>query len=149
RNVHAFIIGEHGDSELAVWSSANVSGMDLPDYCRIAGKEFSQSVLDDIYQNVRDAAYHIIEGKGATYYGIGMAVLRIARAIVRGERSVLPVSSVIQGRYGVDEICLGLPSVLGKNGIETVLDLPLSYEERKRLESSAAKLRTLLDQMKI
>lgn len=72
RNVHAFIIGEHGDSELAVWSSANVSGMDLPDYCRIAGKEFSQSVLDDIYQNVRDAAYHIIEGKGATYYGIGM-----------------------------------------------------------------------------
>ena len=78
-----------------------------------------------------------------------MAVLRIARAIVRGERSVLPVSSVIQGRYGVDEICLGLPSVLGKNGIETVLDLPLSYEERKRLESSAAKLRTLLDEMKI
>ena len=149
RGVHAFIIGEHGDSELAVWSSANVSGMDLPDYCRIAGKEFSQSVLDDIYQNVRDAAYHIIEGKGATYYGIGMAVLRIARAIVRGERSVLPVSSVIQGRYGVDEICLGLPSVLGKNGIETVLDLPLSYEERKRLESSAAKLRTLLDEMKI
>ena len=141
RNVHAFIIGEHGDSELAVWSSANVSGMDLPDYCRIAGKEFSQSVLDDIY--------HIIEGKGATYYGIGMTVLRIARAIVRGERSVLPVSSVIQGRYGVDEICLGLPSVLGKNGIETVLDLPLSYEERKRLESSAAKLRTLLDEMKI
>ena len=149
RNVHAFIIGEHGDSELAVWSSANVSGMDLPDYCRIAGKEFSQSVLDDIYQNVRNAAYHIIEGKGATYYGIGMTVLRIARAIVRGERSVLPVSSVIQGRYGVDEICLGLPSVLGKNGIETVLDLPLSYEERKRLESSAAKLRTLLDEMKI
>ena len=148
RNVHAFIIGEHGDSELAVWSSANVSGMDLPDYCRVTGKEFSQSILDDIYQNVRDAAYHIIEGKGATYYGIGMAVLRIARAIVRGERSVLPVSSVIQGRYGVEEICLGLPSVVGQNGIEAVLDPPLSYEERKRLESSAAKLRALLDEMK-
>ena len=95
RNVHAFSIGEHGDSELAVWSSANVSGMDLPDYCRIAGKEFSQSVLDDIYQNVRDAAYHIIEGKGATYYGIGMAVMRIARALVGGERPGLPGSSVI------------------------------------------------------
>ena len=148
RNVHAFIIGEHGDSELAVWSSANVSGMDLPDYCRVTGKEFSQSILDDIYQNVRDAAYHIIEGKGATYYRIGMAVLRIARAIVRGERSVLPVSSVIQGRYGVEEICLGLPSVVGQNGIEAVLDPPLSYEERKRLESSAAKLRALLDEMK-
>ena len=122
--------------------------MDLPDYCRVTGKEFSQSILDDIYQNVRDAAYHIIEGKGATYYGIGMAVLRIARAIVRGERSVLPVSSVIQGRYGVEEICLGLPSVVGQNGIEAVLDPPLSYEERKRLESSAAKLRALLDEMK-
>lgn len=149
RNVHAFIIGEHGDSELAVWSSANVSGMDLPDYCRVAGKEFSQTVLDDIYQNVRDAAYHIINGKGATYYGIGMAVLRIARAIVRNERSVLPVSSVIQNRYGVPEICLGLPSVLGQNGVETVLDLPLSYEEKKRLESSAAKLRALLDEMSL
>ena len=77
-----------------------------------------------------------------------MAVLRIARAIVRGERSVLPVSSVIQGRYGVEEICLGLPSVVGQNGIEAVLDPPLSYEERKRLESSAAKLRALLDEMK-
>lgn len=149
RNVHAFIIGEHGDSELAVWSSANISGMDLPDYCRIAGKDFSQSVLDDIYRSVRDAAYHIIDSKGATYYGIGMAVLRIARAIVRGERSVLPVSSVIQGRYGVDEICLGLPSVVGRNGIETVLDLPLSGEERRRLEASAAKLRTLLDEIQV
>lgn len=147
RNVHAFIIGEHGDSELAVWSSANISGMDLPDYCRITGKPFSQKVLDDIYQNVRDAAYHIIDSKGATYYGIGMAVLRIARAIVRNEHSVLPVSSIIEDRYGVREICLGLPTVLGQNGVEAVLDLPLNYEERKQLESSAGKLRALLDSM--
>lgn len=147
RNVHAFIIGEHGDSELAVWSSANISGMDLPDYCRITGKAFSQKVLDDIYQNVKDSAYHIIKSKGATYYGIGMAILRIARAIVRNERSVLPVSSVIHDRYGVHEICLGLPTVLGQHGIEAVLDLPLNYEEKKQLESSAGKLRALLDSM--
>ena len=121
--------------------------MDLPDYCRVTGKPFSQKVLDDIYHNVRDAAYHIIESKGATYYGIGMAVLRIARAIVRNERSVLPVSSVIENRYGVREICLGLPTVLGQHGVEAVLDLPLSYEEKKQLESSAGKLRALLDSM--
>lgn len=146
RNVHAFIIGEHGDSELAVWSSANISGMDLPDYCRIAGKAFSQSVLDDIYQNVRDAAYHIIQSKGATYYGIGMAVLRIARAIVRDERSVLPVSSVVCDRYGVSEVCLGLPSVVGRNGIETVLNPSLNQQEAEQLTSSAAKLRALLNE---
>lgn len=149
RNVHAFIIGEHGDSELAVWSSANISGVDLTDYCRVTGKETSPAVLDDIYHNVRDAAYSIIEGKGATYYGIGMAVLRIARAIVRDERSVLPVSSIVTGHYGVSEVALGLPSVLGKDGVEAVLDIPLSYEEKKQLQSSAAKLRGLLDEMGI
>lgn len=147
RNVHAFIIGEHGDSELAVWSSANISGVDLPDYCRVTGKRATPESLDEIYRSVRDSAYAIIEGKGATYYGIGMAVLRIARAIVRDERSVLPVSSLVTGHYGVSEVCLGLPTVLGRNGVEAVLDIPLSYEEKKQLQSSAAKLRGLLDEM--
>ena len=145
--MHAFIIGEHGDSELAVWSSANISGVDLPDYCRVTGKRATPESLDEIYRSVRDSAYAIIEGKGATYYGIGMAVLRIARAIVRDERSVLPVSSLVTGHYGVSEVCLGLPTVLGRNGVEAVLDIPLSYEEKKQLQSSAAKLRGLLDEM--
>ncbi len=137
RNVHAFIIGEHGDSELAVWSSANISGVDLDDYCRITGVADPAAMLHQIYANVRDAAYAIIESKGATYYGIGMAVRRIAEAIVRDERSVLPVSSMIQGHYGVDGICLGLPSIVGKNGVEAVLDIPLSTEELGRLQSSS------------
>lgn len=147
RNVHAFIIGEHGDSELAVWSSANISGVDLDDYCRITGVAEPTTMLQQIYENVRDAAYTIIESKGATYYGIGMAVRRIAEAIVRDEHSVLPVSSLIQGHYGVDGICLGLPSIVGKNGVESVLDIPLSAEELSRLQSSAQKMKALIEQL--
>lgn len=139
RNVHAFIIGEHGDSELAVWSSANISGVDLDDYCRITGIADPADMLQHIYENVRDAAYSIIESKGATYYGIGMAVRRIAEAIVRDEHSVLPVTSLIQGHYGVDGICLGLPSIVGRNGVEAVLDIPLSADELARLQGSAQK----------
>lgn len=147
RNVHAFIIGEHGDSELAVWSSANISGVDLDDYCRITGVPDPAAMLHQIYENVRDAAYAIIESKGATYYGIGMAVRRIAEAIVRDEHSVLPVSSMIQGHYGVDGICLGLPSIVGRNGVESVLDIPLSTEELGRLQSSAQKMKVLIEQL--
>ena len=147
RNIHAFIIGEHGDSELAVWSSANVSGVDLDGYCQAAGKEYSFAAMNRIYENVRDAAYSIIEGKGATYYAIGMTVRRIAEAIVRDEHSVLPVTSLVTGHYGVSEVCLGLPSVVGRNGVEAVLDLPLNEEEQAQLLSSAKKLRTLLDEI--
>ena len=147
RNVHAFIIGEHGDSELAVWSSANISGVDLDDFCRITGVNHPQAVLHAIYESVRDAAYPIIAGKGATYYGIGMAVRRIAEAIVRDEHSVLPVSSPISGHYGIDGICLGVPSIVGRNGVEAVLDIPLAPDELARLQASAAKLRELIDEI--
>lgn len=147
RNVHAFIVGEHGDSELAVWSSANISGVDLEDFCRITGKDYSFGAMQRIYENVRDAAYSIIEGKGATYYAIGMAVRRIAEAIVRDEKSVLPVSSLISGHYGIDGLCLGLPAVVGKNGVESVLDIPLAPEELEQLQGSAAKLKSLIDEL--
>lgn len=149
RNVHAFIIGEHGDSELAVWSSANISGVDLADYCRITGNDDSFGAMRRIYENVRDAAYSIIEGKGATYYGIGMTVRRIAAAIVRDEHSVLPVTSLIKGHYGINGLCLGLPAVVGKNGAERVLDIPLSQEELQQLQDSAAKMRQLIDELAI
>ena len=147
RSIHAFIIGEHGDSELAVWSSANISGVDLYDYCRITGISDPAAVLRQIYESVRDAAYSIIEGKGATYYGIGMAVRRIAEAIVRDEHSVLPVSSMISGHYGVEGICLGLPSIVGRGGAEAVLDIPLSDEELTRLQSSARKMKELIEEI--
>lgn len=147
RNIHAFIIGEHGDSELAVWSSANVSGVDLADFCRISGKDYSFAAMQRIYENVRDAAYAIIEGKGATYYGIGMAVRRIAETIVRDEHSVMPVSSLIRGHYGVDGLCLSAPCVVGRNGVESVMDIPLSHDELMQLRTSADKLKELIQQL--
>ncbi len=147
RNVHAFIMGEHGDSELPVWSSANVSGVGLDDYFKSTGKENSKSVLDEIYTTVRDSAYSIIGSKGATYYGIAMAVRRIAEAIVRNEHSVLPVSVYAEGHYGVENVYLGLPTVVGRNGAELVLDTPLSDEELRQLQDSAKKMRAVIDEL--
>ncbi|MGN1015209.1 MAG: L-lactate dehydrogenase [Butyricicoccus sp.] len=142
RNVHAFIIGEHGDSELAVWSSANISGIDLDDYCAGRGVNPDYHAL---FESVRNAAYEIIQGKGATYYGIAMSVLRIATCIVRGEHSVLPVSVFADGHYGLEDTCIGLPCIIGHGGIETILDIPLSDDEQKKLQTSAHTLHSALD----
>lgn len=147
RNVHAFIIGEHGDSELAVWSSASVSGVDLREFCRIFGKSSDESVFRGIYEDVRDSAYEIIRKKSATYYAIAMAVERICECIVRDEHSVLTVSSLSNGHYGIDDICLGLPAVVGKDGVEKLLDIPLSPEEQSALENSAAEMRQYLSKI--
>ncbi len=147
RNVHAFIIGEHGDSELAVWSSASVSGIDLREFCRIFGKSSDESVFRGIYEDVRDSAYEIIRKKSATYYAIAMAVERICECIVRDEHSVLTVSSLSNGHYGIDDICLGLPAVVGKDGVEKLLDIPLSPEEQSALENSASEMRQYLSKI--
>ena len=146
-DIQGYCIGEHGDSELAVWSSANISGADLDDYCRIAGITKPADELSRIYEHVRDAAYQIIDSKGATYYGIGMAVRRIVEAIVRNEHSVLPVTSMIHGHYGVDGICLGVPTIVGRNGAEAVLDIPLSEEELAQLQRSANTMREMIDKL--
>lgn len=144
RSVHAFIIGEHGDSELAVWSSANISGVDLDDFCALSGKPETQAALHRLYEEVRDSAYEVIKRKGATYYGIAMAVLRIVRAIVRDEHSVLPVSCYVQGHYGMDDLCVGVPAIIGEQGIENVLDIPLNGNEWRLLRDSADQLRAVL-----
>ena len=147
RSVHAFIIGEHGDSELAVWSGANVSGIPLDHFCELRGYYEHDKADEWLQREVRDSAYEIIRRKGATYYGVAMAVERIVRAIVRDEHSVLPVSSLVTGHYDVSEVCLGLPSIVGRDGVKAVLDIPLADEERTQLISSAEKLRSLLDQI--
>ena len=147
RNIHAFIIGEHGDSELAVFSSANVSGIGLEEYCQATNNDYSLETLDSIYENVRDAAYSIIEGKGATYYAIAMAVKRIAEAIVRHECSVLPVSSFDAGHSGISNVCLALPSSCGFRGVQGILDIPLSDEELDKLQKSSQKLSELLEKV--
>lgn len=143
RSVHAFIIGEHGDSELAVWSSANVSGVDLSDFCDICGT-CQGDALNQLYLEVRDSAYRVIEKKGATYYGIAMAVRRIAQALVRDEHSVLTITSYVNGHYGVDDLYLGIPSVVGSGGAERVLDIALSEEEHDNLMHSVQTLQKVL-----
>lgn len=149
RSVHAFIIGEHGDSELAVWSSANVSGINLNHFCEICGHYNHMEAMERLYEDVRDSAYEIIRKKGATYYGIAMAVRRIAECIVRNEHSILPVSSLIEGHYGLSGICMGVPTIVGSCGIQKVLDIPLNEEEQQKLAFSAAALKTVLDTLDI
>lgn len=106
RSIHAFIIGEHGDSELAVWSAANVSGIPLNHFCELRGYFDHMESMDRIYQSVRDSAYEIIEKKGATYYGVAMAVCRIAESVIRNEHSIMPISVYLDGLYGLHDICL-------------------------------------------
>ena len=140
RNVHAFIIGEHGDSELAVWSSANISGIDLKDFCNLSGKSISMENIYNIYNYVRESAYKIIDSKGATYYAIAMAALRIVECIVRDEKSVIPVSTLVEGEYGISGVCMGLPSIVGRNGVERILEIPLNKNESENLLNSAKEI---------
>ena len=147
RNVHAVIIGEHGDSELAVWSSANISSIALDHFCELRGHFDHEKSMQRIYENVRDSAYEIIDRKGATYYGIAMAVTRIARSIIRDEHAVLPISVLLEGQYGLDGLCLSIPSIVGKNGLEKVLDSPLKAREQQDLCASAQQLKEVIAQL--
>ena len=148
RSIHAFIIGEHGDSELAVWSSANVSGIDLEDFHGLCSSCREVS-FNQTYENVRDSAYEVIERKGATYYGIAMAVTKIVLAIISDEHSVLPVSGYVDGHYGLSDLCIGVPSIVGSNGIEKVLDIPLNEEENERLINSVKTLKKVISELDI
>ena len=144
RNVHAAIIGEHGDSELAVWSSANISSVDLAQFCTLRGIQDQAALRDKIYHEVRDSAYEIIQRKGATYYGIAMAVSRIAECVMKDEHAMLPVSVLLEGQYGLDGLCLSVPSIVGENGVETVLEIPLDEKEHQALLSSAQQLKEVI-----
>ena len=144
RSVHAFIIGEHGDSEIAAWSSANVSGVPLHSFCEMRGHFEHEKAMREIAEGVKNSAYEIIEKKRATYYGIAMSVKRICEAIVRDEKSILPVSSIQHGRYGIDGVALSMPAVVGKNGIETLVPIELDENEQAALRHSAEALKHVL-----
>lgn len=141
RSIHAFIIGEHGDSELPVWSNANVSGVPVNDFCEMRGHMEHEASMKRIFESVKNSAYEIIEKKHATYYGIAMAVRRICECIVRDEKSVLPISSMVQGQYGIRDICLSLPAVVGAGGVETIVPTPLNGDEIAKLQFSAETLK--------
>ena len=141
RSVHAHIVGEHGDSEVPAWSLANIAGMPLDRFCLAHGLEHDPAVMDSFFTQTRDAAYRIIERKGATYYAIGAALARIVQAVLRDEKSVLSVSSLVQGAYGIHDVSLSLPSVVGRGGVEQVLRLALGPAEVEQLRRSAATIR--------
>ncbi|RFU66796.1 L-lactate dehydrogenase [Peribacillus saganii] len=140
RNVHAYIIGEHGDTELPVWSHADIGGKHIQDF--INGGTCSKDDLNNIYKNVRDAAYHIIQRKGATFYGIAMGLIRITKAILHDENSILTVSAYLNGEYGNEDVYIGVPAIVNRNGIREVLELNLNETEQEQFTQSAAVLKS-------
>ena len=149
RSVHAYIIGEHGDSEVPVWSLANIAGMRLPNFCANQGLEYQQADMDNIFHQTRDAAYEIIERKGATYYAVAAGIMRIVEAILRDQSTVLSVSSLAEDYCGVQDVCLSLPTVIDRGGVEKVLQLELSQEEIDGLCRSASILRDIISQLEL
>ena len=145
RSVHAFIIGEHGDSEIAAWSSANVSGIPLNKFCEMRGHFNHEEAMKKIAKNVKNSAYEIIEKKRATYYGVAMAVKRICEAIIRDEKSILPISSSMNGEFGINNISLSMPAIIGKDGVETLVPIQLNEDEIQKLQKTAKTLQEILN----
>ena len=152
RNVHAYIIGEHGDTELPVWSNASIGGMQINKYCPTC-KNFShckrEEELGKLFEEVKNAAYKIIETKGATYYAIALALVRIVETILRDENSVLPVSTLIEDYYDVDDVYLSLPSKVNKKGVEQFLRIELSAQEQELFRKSADSLKKIIKGIKL
>ncbi|HYA24388.1 MAG TPA: L-lactate dehydrogenase [Terriglobales bacterium] len=144
RSVHAYIIGEHGDSEVPVWSLANIAGMRLPEFYQAQGMVDDPAVKEDIFRQTRDAAYRIIERKGATYYAAAAGLMQITQAILRNQRTVLSVSSLIDNYYGLNDVCFSLPTVVDRGGVEQVLRLQLDPLELERLRVSAQVLKEII-----
>ena len=149
RSVHAYIIGEHGESEVPVWSLANIAGMRLPDFCAAHRLAYDSAAMEEIFRQTRDAAQQIISRKGATYYAVAAGLMRIVEAIVRDQRTVLSVSSLVEEYYNITDVCLSLPAVVCRSGIEWVLRLNLSEKEAEALRHSAQVLKEVRKQLEI
>lgn len=145
RSIHSFIIGEHGDSEIVAWKSTNVSGIPLDDFCEMRGHFDHERSMKQIAEKVKNSAYEIISKKQATYYGIAMSVRRICQCIMRDEKSILPVSSILHGNYGIEGIALSLPAIVGKDGVQTHVPIVLDEEETTALLRSAKTLKEIID----
>ena len=144
-NIHAYIIGEHGDTELPVWSNATIGGMDVEKYC----SDYAQlgnvkEELKELFEKVRNSAYEIIKLKGATNYSIALALVKITRSILRNENSILPVSTLITDYYGINDVCISIPSIVNKNGVEQYVRLDLSEEEQELFKHSANTLKKFI-----
>jgi L-lactate dehydrogenase len=140
RNVHAYIIGEHGDTELPVWSKASI-GVEGLETVLAKKNDLKKDCLEKIFINVRDAAYHIIERKGATFYGIGMSLVRITKAILNNENCILTVSAYLDGEYGQKDVYIGVPAVIHRSGIREVLEIGLNEQEKEQFNHSVSVLK--------
>ena len=149
RSVHAFIVGEHGDSEVVAWSSANVSGVPLSEMCEMRGHYKHKENTAEIATVVKNSAYEIINKKHATYYGIAMSVKRICEVIMRDEKSILPVSHMIHGVYDIDGVSLSMPPIVGADGIESDIPINLSGEEALKFKESADSLKKIMETIEL
>lgn len=144
RNVHGYIIGEHGDTEFPVWSHANVAGLQINEWVS-DNPDTDEEALIDLFFSVRDAAYEIIERKGATFYGIGASLARITRAIFNNEQAVLPLSVYLDGEYNEKDIYIGTPAIIDSDGISSTVEIPLNDSEKDKMKHSAATIRSHLN----
>nr|MDD6336329.1 L-lactate dehydrogenase [bacterium] len=149
RSVDAWIIGEHGDSELAVWSAADVAGLPLSQVSGPCCQPLGQDELQPLFEHTRSSADRIIASKGATYYAVALAVCRIVEAILRDEGAILPVSHLMEGQHGIRDVCLGYPAIIGKAGVTCTWQLPLNPQEEQRLRASADTLRGVLNTLQV
>lgn len=147
QHIHGYVVGEHGDSEVLTWSLAAVGGIPLDKFCREIESPFCEDDIREIDEQVRRAAYHIIEAKGATYYGIGSAVARIVEVILRDQRSILTVSSLLPDVAGVKDVTVALPRLIGGQGVIGALPLPLDDIEQAKLHESAKIVRNAIDEL--
>ncbi|MEG0326902.1 MAG: L-lactate dehydrogenase [Erysipelothrix sp.] len=145
RNIHANIIGEHGDSEIATWSLTTIAGLTIDQYCKMMNIEFNQEMAESITYDVKTAAYEIINRKGYTNYAVALAITRIVEAILRDERSILTVSTLQSGDYGIDDVYISVPTIIGRTGVQHVVEVPYSSAEVSALQESAKMLKEIID----
>ncbi|MBE6052243.1 MAG: L-lactate dehydrogenase [Clostridium sp.] len=148
-NVHAYIIGEHGDSEVVAWSNARIGSLSIEEYAKQFDLEWDNKIKEVIAEDVKNAAYEIINRKKATYFAIGLSVTRIVEAIFRDENVILTVSSLFEGQYGINDMYLAIPTLVNRNGAIKVLDIPLKEDEETKLVTSAKILKKHLDECNI
>jgi L-lactate dehydrogenase len=141
RSIHAYIVGEHGDSELPLWSLANIAGVGLAEFTGINGQKYDLQALNNIFEQTRNAAYEIIKRKRSTYYAIGLGLLAIVEAILRNQHTVMTISSPLSGQYGVNDVSISMPTVIGRKGVEEVINLPVSKFEHESFLKSAQTLK--------
>ncbi len=144
KQIHAYILGEHGDSEFPVYSSANVSGIRFEDFTRQVAPDLEEDELYSIYNEVRNSAYQVIQYKKATYYAIAQSVQRICEVIIRDERCVLPVSTRLNGEYGLNGLCISVPCIVGRDGIRKVVEIPLNEKEQEAMKKSAEAIKNTI-----